>query len=102
MVLKQSRAHLVPPDDILSSLDGRRPLIEDDLENEDDLKNKVDLKNDDDLKKEDDHKNEDELKNEDDLKNEDKANLKKMSYSRLYRAQAYMTIYILFFRNHEL
>ena len=29
----------MPPDDILTTLDGRRPLIEDDLENEDDLKN---------------------------------------------------------------
>ena len=43
MVLKQSRAHLGPPDDILTTLDGRRPLIEDDLENEDDLKNEDDF-----------------------------------------------------------
>ena len=47
------------PDDSLTALDGRRPLIEDDLKNEDDLK------------KEDDLKNEDNLKNEHDLKNED-------------------------------
>ena len=38
------------PDDILTTLDGRRPLIEDDLENEDDLKHEDDLKNEDDLK----------------------------------------------------
>ena len=41
------------PDDSLTTLDGKRPLIKDDLKNEDD------------------HKNEDDLKNEDDVKNED-------------------------------
>ena len=30
----QSRAHLVLPDDSLTTLDGRRPLIEDNLKNE--------------------------------------------------------------------
>ena len=39
---------MVPPYDILTTLDGRRPLIEDDLENEDDLKNEDNLKNEDD------------------------------------------------------
>ena len=48
----------MPPDDSLTTLDVRRPLIEDNLDNEDDLKN------------EDDFKNEDNLKNKDDLKNE--------------------------------
>ena len=42
----------MPPDDSLTTLDVRRPLIEDDLKNEEDLKNEDDLKNDDDLKNE--------------------------------------------------
>ena len=46
----QSKAHLVLPDDSLTTLDGRRPLIEDDLKNENDLKNEDNLKNEDDLK----------------------------------------------------
>ena len=40
----------MPPDDISATLDGRRPLIEDYLENEDDLKNEEDLKNEDNTK----------------------------------------------------
>ena len=52
--LKQSRAHLVPPVDSLTTLDGRRPLIEDDLKNEDDLNNEDNLKNENDLKYEED------------------------------------------------
>ena len=47
MGLKQSRAHLVLPDDSLTTLDGRRTLIEDDLKNEDYLKNEDNLKNED-------------------------------------------------------
>ena len=46
--MNQSIAHLVPPDDSLTTLDGKRPLIEDNLENEDDLKNEDNLKNEDD------------------------------------------------------
>ena len=38
----------MPPYDILTTLDGRQPLIEDDLENEDDLKNEDNLENEDD------------------------------------------------------
>ena len=64
MVLRQYRAHLVLPDDILTTLDGRWPLIEDDLKNENELKNEDDLRNEDDLK------NKVNLKNEDNLKNE--------------------------------
>ena len=45
MVLKQSRAHLVLPDDSLTTLDGRQPLIVDNLKNEDDLKIEDNLKN---------------------------------------------------------
>ena len=33
MVFKQSRAHLVPPYDIITILDARQPFIEDDIEN---------------------------------------------------------------------
>ena len=40
--MNQSIAHLVPPDDSLTTLDGRQPLIEDDLKNEDNLKNEDD------------------------------------------------------------
>ena len=43
----------MPPDDSLTTLDGRRPLIEDNLKNEDDLKSEDDLKNEDDIKNED-------------------------------------------------
>ena len=56
MVLKQSRAHLVQPDNSLTTKDGRHPLIEDDLKNKDDLKNEGDLKNKGDPKNEDDLK----------------------------------------------
>ena len=52
LVLKQSRAHPVPPDDSLTTLDGRRPLIENNLKNEDDLKKEDNLKKEDDIKNE--------------------------------------------------
>ena len=54
-VLKQSRAYLMLPD---FSLDGRQPLIEDDLTNDDNLKNE------DNLKKEENRKMKDNLKKE--------------------------------------
>ena len=43
----------MPPNDSLTTLEGRRPLIEDDLKKEDDLKNEDNLKNEKDLKNED-------------------------------------------------
>ena len=43
------KAVVVPPDDSLITLDGRRPLIEDNLKSEDNLKNEDDLKNEDNL-----------------------------------------------------
>ena len=52
----------MPPDDSLTTLDGRQPLIEDDLKNDDDLKNEEDLKYEEDLKDEDNLNNEDNAK----------------------------------------
>ena len=40
----------MPPDDSLTTLDGSRYLIKDDLKNEYDLKNEDNLKNEEDLK----------------------------------------------------
>ena len=69
MVLKQSRAYLVPPDDSLITSDGRQPLIEDDLKNEN-------FRNEDKLKNKDDLKNDNSLKNEDNLNNGDDPNMR--------------------------